>query len=298
MEELKQLLTDKQYQPLLQGLNRVLGLKGKAASGYDRGELLLLKGEALLQTKQTTAAIDVFESVVKQGTEAKGKEMGQAMALLVRRSPGGKYTPKTKAKDKPAASINILDPDQRKAALSAMLVDELADLQPKVKSAGQSKALPPILALVDSVEKARQVELAATDQDGQARQIGSDLADRARDVMAAEIRRLSERTEAISKIGEALIPFNEMVQDRGRARMETHYRKHGLNTNELNELRQIAAMCDQVEPIASKLAEGLQLDAKDFRQAVDDAERVKKRAREVLDTDYTGVLTNPGPANR
>src|SRR5215218_333150 len=60
LQELQQLQTDKQWQPLLQKLSRVLGLRGDAAKNYDRYELFSMKGEAHAQLKQPVPAISAF----------------------------------------------------------------------------------------------------------------------------------------------------------------------------------------------------------------------------------------------
>ena len=50
-----------QYQPTLKSIAQCLALKGPAADGYDRYELLTLKGECLVRLKSLAYAADAFE---------------------------------------------------------------------------------------------------------------------------------------------------------------------------------------------------------------------------------------------
>src|SRR5207302_4158877 len=88
-DELRQLFKDKQYQPLLQKLQRVLLLKGDAAKPYDRCELLMLKGETHLQLKEQSLAATSYAEAVKAidaQTDAKEAASAQATVLLVKRA--------------------------------------------------------------------------------------------------------------------------------------------------------------------------------------------------------------------
>src|SRR5207248_1905113 len=104
-----------QYQDALKALLRILELKGPAAAGYDRHEMLMLKAECQLQIKQSSAALDTLELARKEAAAAanEGHVMeASALAMLVRLSPGGNYTPQTGTIRKP---IPIHDRTLRKA---------------------------------------------------------------------------------------------------------------------------------------------------------------------------------------
>src|SRR5260370_3333840 len=68
-EELHQLFKDKQYQPLLQKLLRVLQLKGDAAGRYDKCELLLLKGDTHLQLREQSLSTAAFAEAGKASAD-------------------------------------------------------------------------------------------------------------------------------------------------------------------------------------------------------------------------------------
>src|SRR5436305_13984388 len=61
-QELHKLYDDKEYQPLVQKLVRVLQLKGASAQQYDRVDLLMLRRESLPQLKQQPPAIEPFDA--------------------------------------------------------------------------------------------------------------------------------------------------------------------------------------------------------------------------------------------
>src|SRR5688572_2221999 len=69
MEELETMLEEKKYQPVLQTISRVLALKGEAARAYDRGKVLLLKGEAHLQMRQGPTAVGAFNDAAEVATD-------------------------------------------------------------------------------------------------------------------------------------------------------------------------------------------------------------------------------------
>src|SRR5260370_41423661 len=88
-EELHQLFKDKQYQPLLQKLLRVLQLKGDAAGRYDKCELLLLKGDTHLQLREqslATAAIAEAGKAIDDQKEAHKAAVPRATAMPGKRS--------------------------------------------------------------------------------------------------------------------------------------------------------------------------------------------------------------------
>src|ERR1051325_2735669 len=90
-DEIKKLVDAGQYKDALKGMSRVLALKGQAAVGYDRFELLMMKAECQLQVKDSTGALATL-------TEAKKEAFGQrnfdklaeptALTYLIQKSSG------------------------------------------------------------------------------------------------------------------------------------------------------------------------------------------------------------------
>src|SRR3954466_7136488 len=83
MQELQQLQTEKQWQPLLQKLSRALSLRGDAAKTFDRYELFMMKGEAHAQLKQPAPAASAFADAVKEaGADKNRAAVAGSTALL------------------------------------------------------------------------------------------------------------------------------------------------------------------------------------------------------------------------
>src|SRR4051812_7735182 len=61
MAQVRESFAAGQYQPTLRSIADCLALKGQAAEGYDRYELLTLKGECLIQLKSAAYAANAFE---------------------------------------------------------------------------------------------------------------------------------------------------------------------------------------------------------------------------------------------
>src|SRR5688572_16812533 len=64
-EDVKAAYEKKDYKETLRLVGRVLSLKGRAAEGIDRYEMLVLKAESHLKMKATTNAIQSLEEAAK-----------------------------------------------------------------------------------------------------------------------------------------------------------------------------------------------------------------------------------------
>src|SRR5688572_10394377 len=139
MEQLQQQL-DSNPQEALRGIARLLAIKGPAAQQYDRYELMMLRGEASLRTKAMPAAADAFAAAAKETTAPAKQAAAKANEILTRRSKQTGYVP-TRASTRPTAGVKpgqpmpILQPEDRKAAMNALLADALVTLAPRVKTA-------------------------------------------------------------------------------------------------------------------------------------------------------------------
>src|SRR4051812_17173182 len=114
-DELHQLYKDKQYQPLLQKIARVLLLRGNAAKRYDRVDLLMLKGDTHLQLKEQSLAGNAYAAAIKEindQTDPKEAAVAKAMALLIKRSRNNMFTPQTAPPGKVPQPISIVDEDK------------------------------------------------------------------------------------------------------------------------------------------------------------------------------------------
>src|SRR4051812_24057505 len=153
-EELHQLYKDKQYQPLLQKMARVLLLRGNSAKRYDRVDLLMLKGDTHLQLKEQSLAGNAYAAALKEiddQTDPKEAAVAKATSLLFKKSRNYTFTPQTAPRGKVPQPISILDPEQRTVCFAAMFDDARGQIVSKVKAAKSSKTLAPIVDAVNAV---------------------------------------------------------------------------------------------------------------------------------------------------
>ena len=174
--ELKQMFDAKQYKELLPKLSKVLALRGPAAEGYDRYALFMMKGESSLQAHAKLAAVDAFKQAAKATDDHNLAMTATADAVLARDANGaGAYVPKTGTPkgDKPEP-IDILAPDSRKTAFTALEQDLLAKAKPRVEAAKHGRSLSQIMDAARGLGDAVPVEYAA---DGTANDVNAYLGD-------------------------------------------------------------------------------------------------------------------------
>src|SRR5207249_8172003 len=109
---------------------RALAVKGDAAKQPERGAIEALKAESHLHLTQFPQAGEAFTAAAKDSIDAKDIGLYRATALLIKRSPGGRYTPKPSpdAKEKSEPTDIVVD-DSRKKAFAALYTDESKSVQ-------------------------------------------------------------------------------------------------------------------------------------------------------------------------
>ena len=303
LDELHRLIAEQQYAPALQKITAALALKGAAAKAVDRYQLFMLKGECLLQTKATRLALDAYAAAIKEAGSDRDRSLAEAHETLVKESKGFAYTPKTGSATAPAsatapkprpAPIDILQLDSRKKAFAALLADELAANDVKIKAAKMGKALPPIAQLFGPLSKMEGIELASlTDSSGDAvkiKAIRADLIDAAKKIVAEALRGMSKRLSEIDKSANTFVEFyQESIDAFARPVMTRMYKKKGLTDHQSQELTDTSATCDKLGPALIELAKGLGAQEKTFEPFSDEAARIRKEVDRVLDTDYLRV---------
>jgi hypothetical protein len=178
--DLQKMFDDKQYKELVPKLSKALTLKGPAAAGYDRHALLEMKGEASLQLKSKSAAMDAFKLAAKATDDADAAKRDAALAILAREASSNMtYTPKTGTpKGEKPEPIDILAPDGRKSAFQALEADLLAKAKPGVEAAKKSSSLQQIMAAARTLGDIRPVEFMADGGDGDVNGLLGDLGNR------------------------------------------------------------------------------------------------------------------------
>ncbi len=295
-DELHQLFDQGKYGPVLQKLQRVLILKGVAAKPYDRHDLLRLRGEASLRLKMPQQAEQAFTEASKEALDANAVALDLATQLLIHRSQAAQYQPKSKdSKGKMQDPIPILDPDKRKEALAALFRDELLASEPKIKAVRDSKSLPPIMQVMPTIASLRILELAATGgQDEETKKLILELAKHAEGLMGDAVQAMAKNVDALDKYANQLLEFDEIVADPAYGtRRVARWRKRGLQPKDQQELRNVENTCDQIVPASREFSDALGVDGAGLDAVRTAADKVGRKADQILNADYRGVYNNP-----
>ena len=186
------------YRASLQKISQMLGGKLAPGGSKERYDLLMLRGECQLNLKNRDLAVDAFEAasrVTFAKEDITPTANARTIAILVERSPELRYRPKGKPD---ADGIDIVKPDSRKTAMSALLDELLPAAQAAADAAGKATDVAVMHEALEPIADAFVVELTATGEPKQSapmfRQVGSHV----RTFIAGEIERLQHRTEQLS----------------------------------------------------------------------------------------------------
>jgi hypothetical protein len=229
-----------------------------------RYQLLMLRGEALLQTQQRVPAANVFDVAAKFAPDARAASAARANVLLLRASPDNKYTPKSGG-----TPIDILNPESRKEAFTALRADLAAALRPKYTAALKSDSLVPMMAVLPSVLDQAYLEFAA---DGSAPKTHEDLkamGNRARELMNGELRRVQYHVRALELASNST----------------SDYERRGLYSNERDSLQQdidYVTKIGQTARDARRRAQELGYEGAAWEPVIADCDDLIDRARALL----------------
>jgi hypothetical protein len=297
MQELQQLQTDKQWQPLLQKLARVLSLRGDAAKNFDRYELFSMKGEAHAQLKQPAPAVSAFQDAAKEaGAQKERAAVASSTALLIKRSQSFVYkrkSPTTQPSD--PKEIDVLDPAKRKEGFAALAADELATLQPKVKSATAANNLKPVVDLMKSMDDLRNAELASAGDTKMSDELLPPLAAHSTELSAKYVADQKMKVDAIERAANQAVDVGPDRRGAYQGRsIDRKFKKRGLMSTDSANLRTAIATCNEIAAGDKEMAEefGAEL-GKPLLDVATDAAAVAQKAETVLKTDYSITTSDP-----
>ena len=297
IQELQQLQAEKQWQPLLQKLQRVLQLRGDAAKNFDRYELFTMKGEAHANLKQPGPASQAFNEAAKEAASDKQRAaVASTTALIIKRSKSFVYkrkSPTTQPSD--PKEFDVLDATKRKNAFAALAADELAVLQPKVKSATNANNLRPVIELMKSMGDLRSAELAANGTTAMSDSLLPPLAARSKDLSAKYVADQQIVVDNIEKTANTVIDVGP--DRRGAYQGRTYdrlYRKRGLLPADQNALKDAIQTCNEIATGDKELADvfGPEL-GKPLLAVAEQATAVAQKAQSVLAADYSISVSDP-----
>lgn len=290
VEEAKAAFEKGDYNETLRLIGRLTALKGKAAEGIDRYELLMLKGESHLKLKSTTNAVDAIEAAAKAAKEAqddKAAADARALVVLVKRSKNLQFTPKlTVDKRTKKDPIDITDLKQREEAFDALYAEEKATVRPKVLAAEKRKDLKPVAVALKDVVALKDLEVAATGKDAETKETIQQLVDRAHKLMARGLDDMTRRTERIAERANELVQY---TVERPGGGFETRTKRAGIDRDDGNELKNIINDCKRVIQECKNLTESFTEDVEPFEDLEDQARQTGERAHDVLTENYSRV---------
>lgn len=234
LQQAREHLKAGRHQQALAEISR--GLRAPEVSEADQFAMLMLRGETLVALKSPQYAAEAFRDAAEATSDPEDRARARASAVLVRRSRGLAYTPTSPAGSKP---IDIVDPDSRQKAMAALLDDTRRAMAPKVREAAKADTLPPIYELLTGLGDMAAVELASTGTLEQTGPLLQALGERARSLIARELRQLDRRVETtLSRAGEVEVLVGPNIGRRG------------LHTQDREQLQQLVPYLEQIAAAA------------------------------------------------
>lgn len=279
MPEIQRLYDEKLYAEALRAIGRITSLR-QVPPDYDQHALLTLKAECHLRLRQQPLAIDSFEKAAKATENERDRAVAAATALLIKRSTGFAYKPKSGGEGKPPQPIDVVEPEPRKQALAALFEDEWKAKQATLKRARQSGALPQLSAAIDEISELRILELAATGKDERCQSAVEEIVESAVDAIAAALPRMDAAVREIDRRALEVV-VNEKEGTSG---------PRGLTSNDMQELRGIMASCEKVAQAIEGLGKIADVAARSrLKDLHHEAESIHESAKTTLGRDYRRV---------
>ncbi|HEX8342907.1 MAG TPA: hypothetical protein VF624_18535, partial [Tepidisphaeraceae bacterium] len=125
-----------EWPAVLRETSRAIGLRGKAAAGYDRSRMWELRGEAQLRTNQFKPAAESFKNAAAEpGVPQARADACLAAARLMPRTEARGYDPPLLRGQTETPLIEVLTDAGRRRAAAAFLDDALSEIDAKLDKA-------------------------------------------------------------------------------------------------------------------------------------------------------------------
>ncbi|MCL2641612.1 MAG: hypothetical protein FWD53_12255 [Phycisphaerales bacterium] len=289
MGEIRSLVEGGRYKDALSPISRALALQGPAAAAYDRHELFMLRAECQLQNKDQTNAIAALNHAKKEAITARqfGKLAAPtALAALVQKSVGYKYTPKN-AKE----GFSVLDLSQRPAAYAALLADEFPQAKSKVDALNHAKTMAPILEAAKLVGTLRALEIVTKSDPPQTAPLVAAVTTHTDRLTTAAIDSFAKQSTDIRNNAQQIVRDTVGVYDQSSQQswLQPRTRRRGVTNQEAATLRSIMADCDKIRASAAEIATALATDFETYQAIATKADAMKAKAAVVLNDDYSVV---------
>ena len=293
VEEVQKLVQSGEAAEALKQVNRLLSLRGKAAESLDKYELFSLKGEAHLRLKANEAAAAAFRQAAAETDDRQHKAVARATELLIRRSKNLAYSQKKVVKGDKAEPIDIVNVDSRHKAISALFVDEVSPLLPKVEAAKAAKSVGPMIKTMAAAREMEYLELAANGSEDQINGIVQTLKEQGKSMLTRVMEKASKRVDRITTLANDTERVRQVVPlSNGSYRSVMIEKRRGVQKDDITELKGIIDACDEVIAQANALAEATGKDGEqeveDLVEAADDLKVHVQRMLRVHNIEYGG----------
>ena len=288
MDQIQKHFDGGDYRGTLAEVSKALSLRGQAAEGLDKYDLIVMRGECELRMKQAEPAAASFHQAIRQTKDEQQAADARATELLIRKSRQLVYTPRVLGKGEKSEPIDIVDPKSRKSALRALYTDELAQVTPRIDAARKGASLTVIAQAARSI---KDHELATLDRAAHGtvddtRKTVSDLKDRVQELTSKALEKLARRTDEISAMANETIRTEAPVrQGGGGIGQQEFIRRRGLTGQDSQELRSIIQTTGQIAAATQELVSALG-EKSDADDLLEQANEVRQRADKALRADY------------
>ena len=206
--DIQKSMSDGQFTPALKQIAQALAVRD-AANKYD---LLMLKGECLLNVKSPSYAAQSFRAAMKEAPDFPKANVALANAIISEKSPKLAYTSRSAPKSEP---IDIVSPVKRTQAIGVLYDDTRKSLEPKIKSAMNSSQLTPMIQLIPQMMDLYALEWAASGSAQESEATLKSMGARAREMIGPELKRLNARVSDIQFSASDMVWVNGIMTQAG-----------------------------------------------------------------------------------
>lgn len=305
IDQLWQTFGEKQYNLVVREIVRI-STNPKVAAGYNKFDLLTLRGESQLRLRNIPAAMEIFKEAQANAIEDTAKARATARWLLMQRQSalvfkartGEPQNPKPGEVVKLPPPIDVLDLDKRTDAYKALYHDELTVAQPELNKIPKLTTLAAISATARTVDALWLLELAATGKHDDMDKNQVALVQQAKDILTSHLKENADKVADLKRTANTthqvpLPRYNLKGQFMGN---DVSIVKIGLTPQDTTALKDIINSLGKYAQAVKELTTRLHQEDKVFQPLATEADKVSRDATAVLKADYSNdiVPNNPG----
>ena len=307
-EDLVQAYRENQYPLVIRESGRILG-NPKLMGAYSLFNVLMLRGESFLQTKNFPLAMEAYEAAAKAAPDADKRAVMVATKTMIEKRTGVKYlswttdergTPIYAAgiKGKQAIAIDMLDLSKREAVFRALCWDQAAEARRDVVIISQFAKLSLVEATMDSLDKLLVLEIAGRGVQEETDTLRKELATAIEAGLSRQVSLQKKRMLELSDMAQQPEKVTTTVRDmRGNSTDSETTRPKGLSVQAVKELEGIMDLDTKIPASVDQVVERLKVEATIFAPLVKQAEINKTAAVGLLERykEAAAAAVSAGP---